>query len=463
MRTLEQSINGYLDGALDAEDVRALEAELAASAEARQTYWQVAKTHATLAQFYQERSAESLGDNLVVGDFMPKAKPSLVKRALWSTVPFASAAAVMMTFFLMQDESPAPTTMASASGYIARWEGDWKFLQPSELELAPGEQKELVFVNGVRVALEGPLQGSLVNPDRMALQTGRIGVHVPSGAEGFTVNTPAGEVVDFGTRFGLAVDGSNLHAEVFEGRIDVNVGQKNYRMEGQKSLQVTDRQSRGVANGSNDLAFPAPSRTHRLEAFGSFDQPGLLATPHPHRVDEWAGDQTRAIGPISGVTPRHGAGMLQFLATTASPDASEKLGSQIWRVVDLEQITTKLGTRPQQVTLRAYANRTANTVDNKFQFELAGQSGSQESFTWSDNREPRALTDLLTDDDPTTWQEVVLNLQLPTDLRFLIVMAGAIENKSPQSVAPDREFPGHFVDDLSLTFTTQSRPSLVKN
>ncbi len=450
---LSDTINGYLDGKLTAEEVRELEYQLKQSAEARALYWEIAQTHALLNRHFDQENAVQIAEH-----FSP---PEEKKNLIWNFAPFAAAAAIILGFFFfLKPPPPAPTLMQSG-GFVARWSDDWRFLKACDLNLADGEQKELVFVNGVRVALEGPIDGKLVSPDLMMLANGRIGVHVPPGAEGFTVDTPAGQVVDFGTRFGIDIAGSKMRAEVFEGRIDVNVAGENYRMEGQASLEVVNQQASGIARGSNASAYPQPTAVFRTEHFGSFEELGSVALHHPTRPNQWAGDFSKIVSISDGVTPRSGEGMLQFLSTRQEEGSFDKIGSQVWRVVDLKPICEELGRCPDRVRLTAYCNRVKGdaTSDSKFMFELAGQKGSQDEFHWSPDVVLRSQSELLTDANPATWEKVTVELQIPSKLRFLVVMVSAQENVQNQLSGMEAEFDGHFVDDVELEFSAALRGS----
>jgi len=197
---LAESVSAYLDGKLTAPEVRELEVELAASAEARDIYWDVASTHALLDRVHGESSGELMGETLA----LPLAiDPPKKKNILWNFLPIAAAAAVVLSIILTQPQETK--SFITNTGAVARWDNDWQVMHPGELKLQEGERRELVFFTGVRVALEGPIEGEMISAERMALNYGRIGVYVPPGAEGFTVDTPEGEVVDFGTRFGIDV------------------------------------------------------------------------------------------------------------------------------------------------------------------------------------------------------------------------------------------------------------------
>jgi ferric-dicitrate binding protein FerR (iron transport regulator) len=84
---------------------------------------------------------------------------------------------------------------------------------------------ELTFGNGVEVILESPARFQIQNEMRMVLHQGRLSAKVSPQGEGFTVETPSADVVDFGTEFAVEVSSGELGVDefhVFEGEIAVN-------------------------------------------------------------------------------------------------------------------------------------------------------------------------------------------------------------------------------------------------
>ena len=73
---------------------------------------------------------------------------------------------------------------------------------------------QLEFIQGATAILEGPVKTTLLTPNGLSLQLGKIRAHVPKVAAGFSVDLPMGKVIDLGTDFGVQVypEGS---AEVF--------------------------------------------------------------------------------------------------------------------------------------------------------------------------------------------------------------------------------------------------------
>jgi len=76
--------------------------------------------------------------------------------------------------------------------------------------------------------LQAPCQIQLRSPRKMTLESGIVSAKVIQRARGFTIQTPQANVVDFGTAFGVAVDGlgqSTVH--VFEGEVGVGLSRSS--------------------------------------------------------------------------------------------------------------------------------------------------------------------------------------------------------------------------------------------
>lgn len=86
-----------------------------------------------------------------------------------------------------------------------------------------GGLAKLEFANGACVTLEGPALFEVVGPKQTLLHSGVLTAHVPESAIGFRVDTPALEVIDRGTAFGVSVGEDGLTSvSVFEGEVDVS-------------------------------------------------------------------------------------------------------------------------------------------------------------------------------------------------------------------------------------------------
>ncbi|MGD9128375.1 MAG: FecR family protein [Planctomycetia bacterium] len=89
-----------------------------------------------------------------------------------------------------------------------------------QLQLTEG-LLEITFARGSTVLLKGPATFSITNGDRGFLHDGSLVAKVRKGSDRFTIRTPAIDVVDLGTEFGVCVDDKKRTAdvEVFQGEV----------------------------------------------------------------------------------------------------------------------------------------------------------------------------------------------------------------------------------------------------
>ncbi len=141
---------------------------------------------------------------------------------------------------------PAPQkigTLHRISHYNANLPTDEETILREEtaLQLQSGEY-EIRLENGVVLAVAAPADILVQNLKHCRLDSGRITATVPPNAEGFRVFTSLAEIVDHGTRFGVAVTPSgDTDVAVFEGEVEV------HSSDDQKSL----RMGRAVSIASN--------------------------------------------------------------------------------------------------------------------------------------------------------------------------------------------------------------------
>ncbi len=125
-----------------------------------------------------------------------------------------------------------------------------------------GGLAEITFDSGAKIILHGPARFTVGDARGGDLQLGRLTAKVPHTAVGFTVNTPAGKVVDLGTEFGVAVNAAQLtEVVVFVGQVAVSAGSGSSSGNGGGELTNTVRVSAGqavrVAPGQPATSAPA--------------------------------------------------------------------------------------------------------------------------------------------------------------------------------------------------------------
>jgi len=125
------------------------------------------------------------------------------------------------------------------------------------LRLLPGKRLELLsglarikFASGAIIILEGPCVFIPTGNDSAALVRGRVTGRADKG--NFHLTTPAARVVDLGTEFGVAVDGSlATDVIVFEG--SVSVSPSDWAGEGEEPVQL-DAGATARVKPNGDLA-----------------------------------------------------------------------------------------------------------------------------------------------------------------------------------------------------------------
>ncbi|WP_435011553.1 FecR domain-containing protein [Tundrisphaera lichenicola] len=143
---------------------------------------------------------------------------------------------------------------------------------------------EIEFDRGARVILKGPASLELLSDNMARLISGSMTAHVPPPAQGFTVYSPQGKVVDLGTEFGLSVDDPDTTSvRVFSGKLTAEA-----RAEGSQTVHLVQDQAaridgRAVAlrppgyvegeAGRFPRAIVPPPEIRRLDRALAFDAP----------------------------------------------------------------------------------------------------------------------------------------------------------------------------------------------
>jgi ferric-dicitrate binding protein FerR (iron transport regulator) len=79
------------------------------------------------------------------------------------------------------------------------------------------------FYSGATVILEGPADFKLISRSEAYCTRGRLRATVPAQAQGFAIKTPAVNLVDRGTEFGLAIGtGDPTEVHVFQGKVELH-------------------------------------------------------------------------------------------------------------------------------------------------------------------------------------------------------------------------------------------------
>lgn len=172
---------------------------------------------------------------------------ALVWLSRWQAQPAAPATPVAVV-------PPVVARIAEASN--ALWaQADFSTargtqLTASTMSLTEG-LVELAFNGGTSVLVQAPATLRLESADQMFLVSGTIAVTVAEGSTGFVVRTPTGTVVDYGTEFGVLVNGrGETETLVFKGKVGLRSGSDPVRSVA--SLMLTEGQA-GAVDTTGDV------------------------------------------------------------------------------------------------------------------------------------------------------------------------------------------------------------------
>jgi len=198
----------------------------------------------------------------------------------------ATVLCIATIYFLPPRVIPNPVArVLDASG--ARWQQartskTQSILFEGTLTITEGR---LVFAmyDGTEVNVSAPAVIELEQVDRLFLKQGRLRAAVPPAATGFTVRTPSGSVVDFGTDFSVLVDRTGkTEVEVFKGIVELRDSTNPLLY---KTTQKLTMGQKGTIAADGMISWTEPAQYHNNgeirvqwqcpEAVGSWHDPAF--------------------------------------------------------------------------------------------------------------------------------------------------------------------------------------------
>jgi ferric-dicitrate binding protein FerR (iron transport regulator) len=169
----------------------------------------------------------------------PSATPTVTRRGGFAILRFVAAAmlgalAMLGTLLFVRSFDPpagereTETASTHSSDCVATLlfadECHWNLVEGQRIPTGPLHLERglavLRFDGGAAVVVQGPTNLELVSRGFARLTRGRLTVRAPAEAAGFTVRTPASDVVDLGTEFAVVVEGNGAtEVHVLEGEV----------------------------------------------------------------------------------------------------------------------------------------------------------------------------------------------------------------------------------------------------
>jgi hypothetical protein len=154
----------------------------------------------------------------------PKTDPRRSRFSLAAVASAAIAAAALLGYFALRPHTVAQLTQTSpkTSWAVGGAPRVGSLLHAGErLQLRSGRALA-TLVSGARIILDGPADVRIDGDNRLWLQTGRLGVEVPTQATGLVVDSPLGRFVDLGTEFTIAMQPeTGCEIQVFTGMVEM--------------------------------------------------------------------------------------------------------------------------------------------------------------------------------------------------------------------------------------------------
>ncbi|QDU48524.1 FecR family protein [Gimesia panareensis] len=229
---------------ITAEQHQQLEEILATDVDAREKYFNYLDLHLNLERLHDEQPEAEF-------EFQPHVKPATQAQSLPEHVWKTSQVLLLMTALICVtlivsvvalNQPQGPSSEISQADPVVEDVPVAKVTQTAAVRFAEGApflkvgspiqtdqeyaisagQLQLIFANGAEVILTGPAVFESKGGEHLAVRYGACSVYAPDGAEGFTVETPLSNVVDYGTRFSVNVsEAGNTDVQVIEGETDV--------------------------------------------------------------------------------------------------------------------------------------------------------------------------------------------------------------------------------------------------
>lgn len=356
-----------------------------------------------------------------------------------------------------------------AAGYAQLKAGD---VVPSKTLRLESGVVELNFASAARVAIQGPVEFKILNRNSMLLEQGALSAEVPRQARGFTVKTANATTTDLGTRFGINAksDGSS-ETDVFEGKVRVANRHDTNVWDLTRDMAILVDANGGMPTAAaSEASFPQLSHAIVIRpvncSFDSFDHTNVGGVPSSFGV--WSGPAFDLTGPVEGVRPAQGRGMLRFLAPGKSA-GDGSTDSVVWQLVDLHPAKSLIA-EYGGVELEAWGqvNRVAGGAHaaTKFRLTIAAFRGSPADAPalWAArSRTAVALgeKELEADNDPGTWEKLEAATNLNADADFAVIEIRAVAPKDADTAT--NPFPGNFADSIDARVSLPLRPASTSN
>lgn len=330
---LELSSVRYLDGIIDAEEMKQLGAVLVADQTSRAAFVRICVHRHQIREILAVKG-NSIRDLSEAAEFeaalIALGKPAFllgapspvplqphpqsakpISRSRSASTPqrrvfYAIAASILifaviavMVFTRQRSGHIAAEQAAGIESVASTTDAKWEGSPPSANMPLPDTQLKLIsgftilhLNNGSQVVVDGPSRFTL-QPNGIALAEGSVSAHVSPRAKGFTIRTAGASIVDLGTEFGVWANAKgDTKIKVFKGRVSL---QALAPTSAAVTEIVTENSARQVIDGAiSEIPFDAaaivqPGQMDRWTATGAGEFPAAFIKARGFELRDHAG------------------------------------------------------------------------------------------------------------------------------------------------------------------------------
>ncbi|RFC43712.1 MAG: hypothetical protein DVB28_001400 [Verrucomicrobia bacterium] len=197
---------------------------------------------------------------------------------------------------------------------------------------------------------------------------------------------------------------------------------------------------------------PLPIVNQGFEAAESVPPAGI-----PDSAGQWSGDYSKVVTAENGIQPHNGKQMLRFLRAdnALAEEGSINYVGEAVQVLDLRRFRSEVNCGTAQIDITGwFASLPVDGEQFNFLIKAASFPGDPKDAPalWSDfahSSLSMVQHQILAVADPTRWQPLTVSIPVPPTADFLVFECGVLRVK-PRITEGTAEFPGHYVDDVSL-------------
>ena len=187
-----------------------------------------------------------------------------------------------------------------------------------------------------------------------------------------------------------------------------------------------------------------------LESGQGFGEGGFVEVTE--KVTAWRTDDDMRVGTEFGVQPFNGLDMLRFSRMEVDVFRQQAEVSELVRVLDVRPLVEEISDNKAVVKSAVLFNQGVGIADAGTEFALSLHAIDREGRV--NVAVGREETQVMSDVNPTTWERVESEIELPEGTDFVVVALSARKEGS-QALLPDLS--GHYADGLEIAMAIDGR------